>query len=518
MKQTLFATASLLALLLVASMPAMSQGLSSFPGAEGFGMYTTGGRGGNVYYVTNLDPDFQGVVPGSLSYGLRLPGTEPLTILFKVSGIIDGPIYVRRDNVTIAGQSSPGGIILRGLHCGVHYDEGGSCNNLIVRHIRSRVACYRAPVHPWDCNDALRLDGVKNVMIDHVSLAHSEDETVQLSWASNITIQNSILAETIGGHAIFGGILINYANPEYPLDGISIARNHFHRIMGRLPEINCESSAHNDVGPHDISACHDTRMRLEISNNYYFDPGYYITYARWVGDDHTPADGPLQLDLNMVGNLFHVRPIDPRGQYFGMVEIEMLGPDGPPSPNRLYVNDNHIDRYPALADYALFFCCNDFQTTLPNGNTNMGSATQRSERHPFPTVTYRSSNALLPLLATNTGALPHDPMDRRIEAAALAGTIPNVDWEDPVVYDAFDLDFPPASPPAAPLDSDSDGMPDGFELAHGLNPSAAVDRNGTGLSQALLGVPGYTNLEVYLELLARPESPDRVFSNGFEGG
>ncbi|GMU42616.1 MAG: hypothetical protein IT479_10075 [Xanthomonadales bacterium] len=487
--------------------PVSAQLLPSFPGAEGFGAVASGGRGGQVLFVDTLAADPNGNLGsgnrGSLNWALRQPGAR--TIVFEVSGVIDGPVQVRSGNVTIAGQTSPGGVIVRGLSCGVHYG-GQNCDNLIVRHLRLRPACQ---VTPGNCphDDALRLDGVQRVMIDHVSMANANDEALQLSWASEVTIQNSILAETEGGHAIYGGILLNYANTNWPQDGISIVRNLFYRIKGRLPEINCESSAQDDIPPRLIDACQNVPLRLEVSNNYYFDPYYYVTYARWV--DGNSANGPYRVRYNMVANHFHVRPDFP----YGMVEIAMLHN----SQNSLYVSDNWIDLYPGLQDYALFYCCNDFSTTLPSGNTDLGSATRHSTRHSFPAISYVPTGNLLSAVVPSAGARPHDPMDRRITASALGGTIPNIPHEQPLANDALTLDFPSGNPPPAPPDGDEDGMPDAFELAHGLNPNAA-DHNGSALSLPLLGVAGYTNLEVYLELLARGGDPERVFKDGFEGG
>ena len=114
-------------------------GLKSFPGAEGFGAEATGGRGGRVIYVTNLN--FSG--PGSLNDALAQTGKR--YILFRVSGLINGSAYIRKGDVTIAGQTSPGGIILRGIYTGEENYCGNTCpantcgqDNVIVRYLRSR--------------------------------------------------------------------------------------------------------------------------------------------------------------------------------------------------------------------------------------------------------------------------------------------------------------------------------------------------------------------------------------------
>lgn len=496
------------------SAPALAQQLPTFPGADGFGAAASGGRGGRILYVTTLAADPAGIdgsgSNGSLNWALRQSG--PRTVLFKVSGVIDAIATVRAGDVTIAGQSSPGGITVRGLVCGTHYG-GINCDNLVVRHLRSRPACQLSP--PGSCpgaDDALRLDGIRRAMLDHLSLAHASDEAVQLSWASQITLQDSVIAETVGDHATYGGALLNYSNTAFPLDGISLLRNHWYRIKGRLPEVTCESSSQDDVPPRDITACQNLPLRLEVSNNLYVDPGYYIDHGPWVDADS--ANGAFRVQLNLVGNRFVTRP----GFSYGLAAFALLGtdPGDPPSQNTLYVHDNRIDRFAGLADYQLFYCCNDFPPG-PGGNTATGTAQRRSERHAFPAVAYLPGVRLRDDLPRRAGALPHDAMDRRYAASTRSGSLPSLPHEQPAANDALTLDFAPGAPPPAPADGDADGLPDAFELRHaafGL-ANGTADHNGQQLSLPLLGVPGYTNIEVYLELLAR-ERADYLFEDGFD--
>ncbi len=479
-----------------------AQTLPAFPGAEGFGAVASGGRGGAVYYVTNLNPDPGGVVPGSLNYGLRQTG--PRTILFKVSGVIHGIANIVHGDITIAGQTSPGGIIVRGIICDGHYEQN-DCDNLIVRHLRSRPA-WNLIVPPGGerLDDALRLDGINRAIFDHVSLAHATDEALQISWASDITVQDSMLGETVGDHADRGGVLMNYSHPDHPQDRIALIRNLWYRVGGRMPEITCEASNY-DGDPGFIASCQNTPLHLELANNLYVDPGFLLWYNRDV--DQVPANGPYVVHANIVGNRFVTRSSYPYGMFlFDLVDV---------AGNQLFVSDNRLSLYPSWSDYQLFYCCNDFGT---GPNTNPGSAQHLASRHRYPFAsTYLAQSSLATYIPNHAGAQPSDPLDRRWRDSALGGLPPATDWGIPLADDDFHLDFDPATPPAPPTDSDGDGMPDAFEQNNGLNPNNAADRNGTGLSLACTGMAGYTNLECYLHRMNMGKVGEPpLFADGFE--
>ncbi len=488
--------------LIVASSNAHAQPLLAFPGAEGFGALTTGGRGGRVVYVTSLAPDSNGTTQGSLNWALKQTG--PRYILFKVSGVIHAPANVVYGDVTIAGQTSPGGVIVRGFLCDAHYRRN-VCGNLIVRHLRSRPAPHRGVPTGGDAlDDALRLDGIKRFIIDRSSFAHASDEAAQLSWASEGTIQRSILAETVGGHAIWGGMLLNYAHPDYPLDQLSIVKNLWFRLGGRLPEINCEASNYEDMQPFRFDACQNTPLRLELSNNLQFDPGIDVQFAQWVNAN--PASGPYLIRMNAVGNF----AIGRSGYGNALFNWDMLRNVG----NRLFLSDNRMNLYPNFADYQLSFCCNDFPSAAPNAW--LGNAERLSQRHAYPQIQYLPAPSLAAAIPAMAGAFPHDPMDRRIMTRVRSGTPGALNQAQPEAEDAHWLDF--AVAPLAPADVDNDGMPDAFELryAHlGLNPNVA-QTNGAHLSSPLMGVAGYDNLEVYLHLLSESLANGELHINGFE--
>lgn len=502
-----------------AAQPASSSNVPAFPGAEGFGALATGGRGGRVLWVTTLAPDPEGTIRGSLNWALRQKG--PRYILFKVSGVIPAAANIVHGDVTIAGQTSPGGITVRGLLCDGHYQRN-ECDNVIVRHLRSRPARHEDGSEVA-LDDALRLDGIRNFIIDHSSFAHAADEVVQLSWARNGTIQNSIFAETVGDHWMYGGMLLNYSAPHHPQDFLSIHHNLWYRLGGRLPEITCEASSFPSE-PGSAADCAAHPLHLELSNNLLWDPGINIWYGLFV--DGNPDLGFYELHMNWVNNSMVARP----GWYtYGMILHDVL--DSPV--NHLYFSGNRMNLFPSLQDYDLAYCCNDFTAPGASPNSDLGVAARRASRHDFPPITYTPTDELLTSIQATVGAFPRDAMDRRYTSALLSRRL---DGRPPSSQPAIDgplaVDFDPANPPTPPRDADADGMPDSWEIAYGLDPTRP-DHNGADLSVRFTGMSGYTNLECYLNWLAdrliggqgapprnqpSPTTPStgRIFADDFE--
>lgn len=462
------------ALLLLGLMP--GTGLTqtpAFPGAEGFGASATGGRGGRVIVVTTTAASG----PGSLQWALDQTG--PRYVVFAVSGTIHSRIHLRNGNVTIAGETSPGGITIRGFVTDEtpYQDQAVRApaqfaENWILRHVRIR------PGAGGPSDDGLRLRYTRNAIVDHVSIGNAGDEAVEISYSNRITIQNSLLAETLGGHSFYGGMLMNYSNPAhgFALDRLSIHHNLFVRIEGRLPEASRESPA-----------AAGSTMDLELSNNLYWDPRFFIALAP---DTNVVTNGfgqpyPIHYRLNAVGNVFRTAPSFP----YGMWDDQILRAPSAGG-NHLFVSGNTMSRYPGRSDYQLFHCCNDYADEIsPDPGPRL--ATARTGRHPFPPITYTESAALRETLLARAGAFPRDPMDRRL---LLPVAEDRIDPAAPDTNPAGDSLLPayPGGAPDPPLDSDLDGMPDDWEIARGLDPRVA-DPNGTSLSPV-----GYTNLEVYL--------------------
>lgn len=457
--------------------PAAHPGLPAFPGAEGFGATATGGRGGRVIYVTTTAASG----PGSLQWAIDQPGAR--YILFKVSGLIDARIHLRNGDVTIAAHTSPGGITIRGFVTDEtpYQDQtvkapDDFAQNWILQHIRIR------PGLNGPSDDGLRLRYTRNAIVDHVSVGNATDEAVEISYSNNITIQNSVFGETLGGHSFYGGMLLNYSNPihGFGLDRLSIHHNVFTRIEGRLPEASRESRA-----------AAGSTMDLELASNLYWDPRFFIALGANTGQvtDSRGEPYPIHYRLNAVNNYFHVNSQFPYGMWDDQVLREPSA-----SRNQLYVEGNRMNLYPIRSDYELFYCCNDYQqVTHPDNSSRQAQAL--TQRHPFPQISYTPALDLPRLLPERVGAWPRDPMDRRLLQPILDRRIaPGSVNQNP----AGDTWWPPysGSPPVPPADSDNDGMPDQWERSRGLNPNQA------GANDTTLSSLGYTNLEVYLQELA----------------
>lgn len=193
LKISVTATCILISFLILGMIFSSDKRIPAFPGAEGFGAYSTGGRGGDVYHVTNLNDDGA----GSLRYGIT-SASGPRTIVFDLSGTIklQSALPVDKPFITIAGQTAPGdGICIR------DYNFSISANNVIVRYIRARLGDQAGQEA-----DAFSINAGKNIIVDHCSASWSVDEVLSCSTGEaykidSVTVQWCIIAEGLN-HSI----------------------------------------------------------------------------------------------------------------------------------------------------------------------------------------------------------------------------------------------------------------------------------------------------------------------------
>jgi len=432
---------------------AATQGVPAFPGAEGFGTQTAGGRGGAVLTVTNLNDSG----PGSLRAALTASG--PRTVVFQVSGTI--PLKSRIDVVdpylTVAGQTAPGGgITLRMDPAATPCVDKGtmlvSTHDVVIRYLRLRPG-------PTPCaddsHDALTIykAGTENVVIDHVSMSWAVDEVLNTyDGSQNITISNSIIAEGLSssthpqGEHSKGGLL-----GGVDAHNVSLHGNLFVSNKDRNPQISGVSVA--DV-------------RNNVIYNYGTGSGSGVTLV---------SSSKGEPRVNWVGNYYKPGPSsDPNRPEFGVYT-------GTTGATWQWYGEGNM-RWTADG--------------LASARVHSSAAASRVQS-PFaaaPVTTTSAETAYQQVLEHAGAAVPfRDAVDRRLVQSAVDGTGRLID--DPSQVGGYPLLPSAASSP----DDDGDGMPNSAEVAHGTNPnvpdsSGDVDGN------------GYTNIEDWFNGLAAPAS------------
>ncbi|SDK96831.1 Por secretion system C-terminal sorting domain-containing protein [Catalinimonas alkaloidigena] len=429
----------------------------AFPGAEGFGRFTTGGRGGRVIYVTNLNDSGE----GSLRDAIGQSGAR--TILFQVSGIIElrSDLRIKNGDVTIAGQSAPGdGICLK------NYSVTVDANNVIIRYLRSRMGDEAQ--HE---GDAIWGRNRRDIIIDHCSLSWSTDETASFYDNARFTMQWCILSESLrnsvhdkGTHG-YGGIWGGH--------GASFHHNLLAHHDSRNPRMN--------------GARYSNRADLELvdfRNNVVYN---------WSGNSGYAGEGGR---YNFVNNYYKPGPatssskadriFSPNPDNGGNAQAEGVW-------GTFYVDGNYVFGTPATtADNWLGIDPNPSSKDKAELKSDTAFAKGQITTHP-------AEDAFAQVLAYAGASRSRDTVDRRIAREVEEGSY-TFEGSNGSTNGLIDTQsdvggWPTYESTEAPTDSDGDGMPDAWEEAHKLDKDDPADGATYAVGNA------YTHLEMYLNSL-----------------
>ncbi|MVN77378.1 pectate lyase [Hymenobacter sp. HMF4947] len=452
--------------------------LLAFPGAEGAGRFTTGGRGTaavptTVLEVTNLLDDNK---PGCLRYALTTKAAAR-TIVFRVSGTIHllSPLTLSKPNTTVAGQTAPGGGI-----CLADYPVQVKANNVIVRFIRFRMGDKNQNqgfVDGAGGDDAF--GGLRNhqLIIDHCSMSWSTDESFSVYEGDSTSLQWNIIGPPLNYSYHFEKGDTDYEHHGY--GGIwggqhaSMHHNLFVHCNSRTPRFNGSRYTH----PAGYENC-------DFRNNVIYDWGENNVYAGEGGN------------YNIVNNYYKPGPSTKETVRARLLNPYKLEKGSNPLPyGKFYLAGNYQD---ASADVT----AHNWRGVTMNGgaaaDTALAKATTPFDLGPVATQT---AAAAYPLVLEQAGATRplRDTLDQRLvrEVRTRTGRLIDVQGGYPhgTPYATSQKAWPVLAAKPAPADTDHDGLPDAWETAHQLNPKDAADR-------AKVGVGGYPMLEIYLAELA----------------
>ncbi|WP_154791993.1 Ig-like domain-containing protein [Occultella kanbiaonis] len=424
----------------------------AFPGCEGAGKFTTGGRGHEVVAVTSLEDSGEGSLREALSAGNR-------TIVFHVGGTIslESGLTVTGDNTTIAGQTAPGGgIAIIGNEFQIDAD------NVIVRYLRVRAGDGANP----GGIDTFNGRGHRNIVVDHCSIGWGIDECLSLYGNYDVTVSNCIIHEGLAMSAHLKGL--------HGYGGLWGGQNvtYHHNLLvhqgGRNPR---------------FSFTEDMEMRVDHRNNVVYNHGFTSLYgAEW-------CEG-----INVVGNYYKPGP-----DTLGGVERHIIEPY---RGGNWYVSGNAVEGHPDVTDdntlgisYQVVGQAADPSLTpqlsgivnVPGGGINLLDA-PATITHPL-SETLSAEDAYEAVLAGVGASLPYyDAVDARLLNEVRSGTGRLINSQNEVGG------YPVLADGDPPVDGDGDGIPDDWENEHGLDPADPAD--GTAI-----GSDGYSNLEQYLNAI-----------------
>lgn len=435
--------------------------LPAFPGAEGYGKFATGGRGGKIVAVTNTNDSGEGSFRWAVE---QFPG-EPLTIVFRVGGIIElqSKIQIKRSNLTIAGQTAPGdgicfknqSIILNGA--GIKGNHG----NIIIRFIRSRPGgTLKTGLYGFD------MENCHDVIIDHCSFSWANEECAAMYDTKNTTVQWCIVSEGLydAGHMkgkrSFGGVW----GGQYA----SYHHNLFAHLNNRAIRFNG-------------ARAHDTLALIDYRNNVVYNWG---NANACYGGEVNIKGGISQ--VNIINNFYKPGPATPDQLKFvhASYQAELSKGTG-----QWYVGGNIMDTYKSLTKK------NERGVDLEEAGFPQGAISESPFLVAVPLPEETAEVAYNRVLKFAGAFLPErDAVDARVinETRTSKATGRGVFGKAGIIDSPGAVGgWPEYKTAQAPVDTDNDGMPDEWERKKGLNPKDPEDRN-------KLDATGYTMLELYL--------------------
>ena len=448
----------------------------AFPGAEGGGMWATGGRGGTVIHVTTLEDSN---TQGSLRWAVTQ--NYPRTIVFDVAGIINlkSALVVNRDNVTIAGQTAPGdGICLRGNTFRI------AANNVIVRFIRCRMGDENGVE-----NDAMQVmdkdvDRFSDIIIDHCSTSWSTDECASFYGMKNFTFQWNIVSESLrqslhekGAHG-YGGIW-----------GGTNATYH-HNLLAhhdsRNPRIDHDYVS-TQKGP------------VSIIDNVVYNWRGNTCYG---GESSSTTGGYKK--FNFYNNYYKPGPATPSNHIWFLEPTTSCSNctksyGGSVVPGHFYMAGNYMYGYDALTS--------DNWSTVHGASASVVSQIRESspftyEATPSSMSIHSATDAFDAVVDYAGASFSRDAIDTRIAEETRKGTATYTGSAGKVpglIDTQSDVGGWPQYNGDPSNDADADGMPDWFEEQFGLSKTSPAD----GAAITLDKNGRYTNLEMYLHYLVR---------------
>jgi pectate lyase len=437
----------------------------AFPGAEGFGKFTTGGRGGKVLIVTNLNDN------GSGSFRAAAEANYPRIIVFAISGTIHLQQKINiKSNVTIAGQSAPGDGI-----CFADKSVVIAGDNIIVRFLRFRLGDKFQKGGMVDGNgadDAFGGTKRKNIIIDHCSFSWSTDEAFSIYAGDSTSVQWNLISEPLNYSYHFETGDKDYEHHGY--GGIwggmhsSFHHNLFAHCTSRTPRFN--------------GIRHTKEENCDFSNNVIYN---------WGGNNVHAGEGG---NYNIINNYYKSGPstkksaINSLANPFRRKDIPF---------GKWYVNGNLMEGNPMLSkDNSLGIHLSD-----PLPDDKIENVSMKTPFNFMTTNVQPAENAYEDVLSSVGCSFPtRDTLDQRILNDVKNGTGRIIDVQGGYPHGTSFEQTENAWPylrAAQPIeDADLDGMSDEWEKAKGLNPKL----NDASLFQL---DKLYTNVEVYLNQLLK---------------